>query len=120
MKTLALCLTLMLLGAPAFAHAFLDNALPPVGGVVRTAPTKLELSFTEPLDLGQSSVKLLSASGATVALGQPVSAPGDQSLMTVPINERLSAGVYRVFWRATAQDGHRTFGDYKFTVAPAL
>jgi methionine-rich copper-binding protein CopC len=46
-------LVILLSGSPAFAHAFLERASPPVGSEVPTAPSEISLTFTEgvePLD----------------------------------------------------------------------
>ena len=36
---------------PAFAHAHLKSATPAMGGTVATAPTELDLKFTEGVNL---------------------------------------------------------------------
>ena len=48
----------------AFAHAFLDHAVPAVGATVSGSPSELQLSFTQNLVPAFSGVSLASAGGA--------------------------------------------------------
>ncbi len=42
-------------------------------------------------------------------------APSDAMLLEVSLPP-LSPGIYRVIWNVVARDGHRTEGDYTFTI----
>ncbi len=112
-------LLLIALLAPvvARAHAMLEGATPPVGGVVRAAPARLVLRFSEGLEPRFCEVSVRGADGADRRTGDLATAPGDGRQLLVPV-KTLAPGAYLVAWRAVSVDTHRTSGTYKFTVAP--
>ncbi|MFZ1991496.1 MAG: copper resistance protein CopC, partial [Alphaproteobacteria bacterium] len=91
MRTLRRCVLFLVVSSSAFAHAFLDDAMPPVGSVITAAPHELRLAFTEPLDLAQCSIKLQDQRGAPVALGAIAFATGNNTLLVATIQAPLSA-----------------------------
>ena len=110
-------LTLMMLVAtsPAWAHAFLERANPPVGSDVSPAPPQLVLTFSEGVEPAFSSIELHNAAGAAVAIGKPESMAGDKRRLGVTL-PALPHGSYTVIWHATSVDTHKTEGSFKFTV----
>jgi len=110
----AVCLASLLPGT-AFAHAFLDRAVPSVGTTVGTSPVELELTFTEDIVPAFSGVRVTGPSGA-VAIGAPVFGPANS--LHVRLLHALKPGAYMVSWHVVSVDTHRTQGTYKFTVAP--
>ncbi|MDL2410184.1 copper homeostasis periplasmic binding protein CopC [Rhizobium calliandrae] len=101
----------------AFAHAQLKSAVPAADSTVKQAPSELDLTFTEGLNLKFSGVKVAGPQKAAVKTGQGMLMNGDSTLM-VPITDKLTAGKYTVEWHALSADGHKTSGTYSFTVAP--
>lgn len=123
MKTLSRTLALATLGlvatlSSAFAHAHLKSASPAVGGSVATAPTELDLKFSEGLNLRFTGVKITGPDKAAVQTGNATLGSGDDTTLVVPITGTLAAGTYSVAWQALSTDGHKTNGTYKFTVKP--
>ena len=113
----ALALVLGLLAPrPAFAHAFLDHAVPGVGSTVSAAPAELQLSFTQDVVAALSGVRVNTATGAAVAAAKPTSEGG--STLHVRLSRALAAGTYVVQWHVVSVDTHPTSGTYKFTVSP--
>jgi methionine-rich copper-binding protein CopC len=105
-------------GIPAvFAHAFLDTADPAVGATVRAAPPVVTLTFTEGLEPDFSSLTVEDESGQRVDLGDAHTSPGDATRFMVGLKP-LKPGSYKVLWRATSVDTHKTSGSYTFTVTP--
>jgi methionine-rich copper-binding protein CopC len=102
----------------ASAHAHLTSATPAVGGTVATAPTELDLKFSEGLNLKFTGVKVTGPAKAPVATGDAALGAGDDTTLVVPISDALAAGSYSVAWHALSTDGHKTSGTYKFTVKP--
>ena len=116
MKQLLITTALLaLLATPAFAHAHLAKADPADGAVVTPGPSSLTLSFTEGLSLTFSGVTLTGPAGA-VPLQPATLAPGDGTVLLVPLATALPSGAYAVDWRALSTDGHKTTGHYAFTV----
>jgi copper resistance protein C len=101
----------------ADAHAFLEQAMPPVGGAVPTAPKEIRLTFSEGVELRFSGIELATGDGRTIAIGPVATVPGDdkQLVLVVP---PLAPGRYRVRWHVVSVDTHRTEGEYTFTVGP--
>jgi methionine-rich copper-binding protein CopC len=102
--------------SPAFAHAFLVKADPAVGSTVSTAPTRLQMTYTEGLEVPFCSVTVTSAAG-TVVNGKPQAVPGHGNEMAVPLHI-TAPGRYSVTWHAVAVDTHHTQGSFEFTVSP--
>ena len=106
------------LAAPAaFAHAFLDRAVPAVGGTVHGQPAEVRLRFSQPLEPAFSTVSVLDTGGKQVDLKDKGLDPKDASVLRVSLPP-LAPGKYHVVWRVLSTDTHVTEGDYTFEVAP--
>jgi copper resistance protein C len=103
------------LAPPAFAHAFLERASPPVGSEVGASPSELYITFTEGVEPLFSTIEVRDAGGAAVAAGKPHVAPGNDRRLVIDL-PKLSAGTYTVIWHVTSVDTHKTEGTYHFTV----
>ena len=101
----------------AHAHAELREAEPPVGSTVRGAPAQVKLTFSAAVELRFSSVAVTDAAGAQVDKGDLHAAGGDAKHLAVSLGA-LRPGTYKVVWRATSVDTHKTEGSFSFTVAP--
>ena len=118
---LILLLSLLLLAASpaaAVAHAFLDEAAPRVGSVVKVAPTSLRIRFTQPIEAAFSHIKLIGADGEAVELGEIAVDPSDQNTLIATVVGRIAPGRYEVQWAVVSVDTHRTNGHYTFTFQP--
>ena len=101
----------------AFAHAHLKSAVPAADSTVKQAPSELDLTFTEGLNLKFSGMKVTGPEKMAVKTGETMLMNGDTTLM-VPVTDKLTAGKYTVEWHALSADGHKTEGTYTFTIAP--
>ena len=101
----------------AFAHAMLDRSTPPVGGSVKTAPARVELWFTEPLEAAFSRLQVVDAHGRRVDGGDARVDQADGRHFSISVGS-LPPGRYRVVWRVVSVDTHATEGDFTFDVAP--
>jgi methionine-rich copper-binding protein CopC len=101
---------------PAYAHAFLDSALPRVGSTIPAAPSEVVLTFTQGVEPDFSRIEVQDASGARVDDGAPRTAGGDPTRFAVPL-KKLTAGTYTVIWHVTSVDTHKTQGKFTFTVS---
>lgn len=106
----------LLLSGQAFAHAHLSNATPAEGAKV-TAPKAISITFSEGLELAFSGVSLSTAAGKAVPLGE-ITLTKHGKTLTAPLDKALKAGQYAVKWHVLSTDGHKTSGQYLFTVAP--
>ena len=111
---LLLAVVTPLLASPAFAHAFLDRANPPVGSEV-SAPHQISLHFTEGVEPVFCTVEIHDAQGTAIPVSKPKTAPGDDRTLLVAVPD-LHAGRYTVTWHATSVDTHKTEGKFQFSV----
>jgi methionine-rich copper-binding protein CopC len=113
---LALALALLVLPGVASAHATPDHADPKVGSTVSKSPTQVRIWFDSEIEPAFSSIEVHGAGGATVQHGKAQVDPSDPKLLQVAIPQELAAATYRVTWSVVARDGHRTSGEYAFTI----
>jgi methionine-rich copper-binding protein CopC len=99
------------------AHAFLDRAVPAVGGTIHGKPAEVRLRFSQPLEPAFSTVQVFDAGGKQVDRKDKGLDPADASVLRVSLPP-LAPGVYRVVWRVLSSDTHVSEGDYRFEVAP--
>jgi copper transport protein len=104
----------------ALGHSLLQRSDPAAGSTVATAPAVVRLTFGEAPDPRLSSVKVLDASGRSVAAGPSVAVAGSPNDLQVPLGH-LGDGVYTVSWRTvSAVDGHSAAGSFAFGVGVAV
>jgi copper transport protein len=115
---LAALAALLLLSEQAAAHAELQGTEPSSGQQLRTAPERLVLHFTEPVELRQAQVRVLSSSGRTVTGGRPDPVAGDPRAASLDL-PALDDGGYVVSWRIVSADTHPIQGAFTFRVGAA-
>ena len=113
----ALLFTAFLCALPRvlLGHAYPDHADPKVGSAVSIAPVRVRIWFDSDLEPLFSSIAVQDAKGNKIDSGDGRVSPVDDTLLEVGLPP-LPAGTYRVIWNAVARDGHKTSGDYTFTV----
>jgi copper transport protein len=107
---------LVVLAAPASAHASLESTEPASGAVLDDAPDRIELRFTESVQVDDDSVRLFDASGARVETGGAQHPEG--RVVVVPLGA-LDDGGYVVAWKVVSADGHPIGGGFTFRVGDA-
>ncbi|UQX87380.1 copper resistance protein CopC/CopD [Jatrophihabitans telluris] len=118
----AITLTLLLPGAPAGAHAYLESSNPADGAALSAAPHGIRLSFSESVVLGASSVTLVDGDGRRAPVTNLRIEAADPSETEAPVAmvadvPVLAAGVYRLSWQTLSSDDlHRTHGVIVFGV----
>ena len=108
------------LAAPATvaAHAELDKITPADKAATAGSPAEIVATFTEALDAGASSLKIVDAANNVIVEGSTVGSDG--KTMTLPIPTPLAPGAYTVRWTSkSAADGDLDHGTTTFTVAAA-
>lgn len=116
-----LCSALMLVGgiltAPTvFAHAHLKHQYPAADANVDAAPQALTLNFSEGIEPKFSGVKITGAKQQDVKTGPVKRNENDKTQLIVPIEQALTPGEYTVDWHVVSVDGHKTTGNYHFSV----
>ncbi|HEY0275005.1 MAG TPA: copper homeostasis periplasmic binding protein CopC [Paenirhodobacter sp.] len=115
-KTLLIsgCIATFAFAGQAMAHAHLSASVPAAEATV-DSPKLIEMTFTEPLELKLSTAMVMSSAGAHIATAAPVLG-GDGMTLIVPLTGPLAAGTYGVMWQVLSVDGHKTSGNYSFSV----
>jgi copper resistance protein C len=106
-----------MMAVAALAHAFLNQAVPPVDGTVATSPKEIRLSFSEGVEPRFSGIELATSDGRAIASGPATPDPGDDKQLVLVLPP-LAPGRYKVTWHVVSVDTHRTEGAYSFTVGP--
>ncbi|WPP30814.1 copper resistance CopC/CopD family protein [Streptomyces sp. CL7] len=100
--------------APASAHAALTGSDPAQGAVVDTAPTRVSLTFSEPVAVGDDSVRVLDPKGERVDKGDPANPSG--TTYSVPLVSGLPDGTYTVAYQVVSADSHPVAGAFTFSI----
>lgn len=100
----------------ALAHAHLKQQSPAAGSQVAVAPQALTLQFSEGIEPAFSGVTVTGEDKHTIKTGAIALDDKDKTQLTVPLDQALSAGTYRVEWHVVSVDGHKTKGSYRFSV----
>lgn len=79
------------------------------------APTQVRIWFDGTLEPPFSTLHVQNVNGQQVDKGDGRVTPSDSTLLEVSLPP-ISSGTYRVIWSVVARDGHRTDGDYTFTI----
>jgi len=117
MITVALVLLSFLLSLPRVSegHAFPDHSNPKVGATLTAAPSGVYIWFDGDLEPAFSTIMVHDASGRMVNQANSRVNPSNGRLLEVGLPP-LPPGAYHVFWNVVARDGHRTEGDFIFTI----
>jgi copper transport protein len=105
------------LPATAFAHAALLHTVPQASGTVNTAPTEVQLTYSEAVEPRFAIVSVTDAAGHQESAGSPRRSPVNADTLLVPL-KRIGEGWYLVYWRAISVDGHPVRGAFTFAVGP--
>ena len=100
----------------AFAHAHLKHQYPAADAAVTAAPQALTLDFSEGIEPNFSGVVVTGPGQATVKTGAVKRNEKDNKQLIVPLEESLKPGDYKVDWHVVSVDGHKTKGNYGFSV----
>src|ERR1700730_4277488 len=112
---LAAALVAPLAAPPAFAHAFLDHAVPGVGMTVNGPVRELRIYYTQGVVTAFSHVHIVSATGAQISASNPLNDPSDQQAIIIRLGRALGPGTYSVSWQVVSVDTHTTQGTFTFT-----
>ena len=104
------------LATSAHGHANLVNATPAANSMAMRPPTELRLKFSEGIEVKFTKVKVIGPDKGTIEAGALKLDPNDNTVVIVPLMSPLPNGTYTVDWQALSLDGHKTKGEFGFTV----
>lgn len=99
-----------------FAHAHLKQQQPAADAQLSVSPQALTLDFSEGLEAKFSGLTLTGPQQQKVTTGPVTLNKSDARQMIVPVSGPLKAGEYTVDWHVVSVDGHKTKGQYRFSV----
>ncbi|GAA0658899.1 hypothetical protein GCM10009535_42760 [Streptomyces thermocarboxydovorans] len=100
--------------APASAHAALTGSDPRQGAVVDKAPTKVSLTFSEPIAVSDDALRVLDPKGKRVDRGDPSNPSG--TTYSVRLFSGLPDGTYTVTYQVVSADSHPVTGAFTFSI----
>jgi methionine-rich copper-binding protein CopC/putative copper export protein/ABC-type branched-subunit amino acid transport system substrate-binding protein len=100
---------------PAVAHPYLLSSDPASGAILTSAPSQLDISYTEGLDRSYCTVTLIAPNGRRIGTHQ-VTARQPTELSVVPNTVLTQRGTYAVNWTAVGDDGHTVIGNFGFSI----
>lgn len=104
-----------ILSPSVLAHAHLKQQSPAADSQV-AAPQVLTLNFSEGIEPGFSGVVVTDAHKQVIKTGAATRDEQNKAQLTVPLEQTLAPGAYRVDWHVVSVDGHKTTGSYHFSV----
>jgi copper transport protein len=105
----------VLLAAPASAHATLLSTDPSNGGVYDKPPSAVTLRFNEGVEVALGGVRVYDSDRSRIVTGKPEHPNGQQSVVSTSL-PKLAKGTYVVTWRVISADSHPVEGAYTFQV----
>ncbi|MEU9286826.1 copper resistance protein CopC [Streptomyces sp. NPDC048275] len=100
----------------ASAHAALTGTDPQDGGVLKSAPTQVTLTFTESIGLLEDSIRVLDPDNRRVHTGEPGHAGDRSDTVRVSLPKGLGAGTFTVAYRVVSADSHPVSGAFTFSI----
>ena len=116
--TLAAVLWLILplfLPEASWGHAFPNHSDPKVGSTVSGSPAQVRIWFDGALEPAFSTLMVHNADGKMIDKSDGRVDPADPKLLRVSV-PTLPPGTYLVIWNVVARDGHKTNGQFSFTI----
>jgi copper transport protein len=112
----ALLLALLpLAAAPVSAHAELVGAAPADGEVLQSAPTRVQLFFSEPIERDFYALEVYTANRQRVDRRDARIPPTNVQSLEASLVD-TGPGIYTVVWRVLSIDGHVVRGVYSYSV----
>lgn len=100
----------------ALAHAMPERSSPPADATVGVAPTQVKVWFNGEIEPVFSTLIVKNAAGKQLSADKGHVDSDNHALLETSLSSTLPAGKYKVYWSVVAHDGHRSAGDFAFTV----
>jgi copper transport protein len=104
----------------SYGHAFVIDSSPSPSQSLKTPPSKVQVSLSEPVDARYSKVSVVDANGKVVDKKDVHYVNGDHTLPSVSLPSTIPDGVYTVSTKMLSEvDGHVTDNAFVFGVGKA-
>ncbi|QGF24984.1 copper resistance CopC/CopD family protein [Raineyella fluvialis] len=116
LATLVAVLALLVaLPTVAHAHTLLQDSEPRAAETIPTAPARVTLTFSEPVQPASTALTVLDDHLRPVATG-PLEGDSGGTSVSVSLPPRLAPGTYTVSWRVISEDTHAVSGSFRFSI----
>lgn len=112
----AVAVGLLLLAAPASAHAVVVSSSPADGARLDSAPASVRIRFDEPVGLDVGYLRVVDSAGSRVDTGTASHPNSDGATIQVALRSGLGDGSYLASYRVTSADSHPVAGSIRFVV----
>ena len=100
--------------AGARRHTRLLRSIPAQDSVITALPKRMQLWFSEPIELAVSRVRIEGADAKQVALAPLAQDTTAGAPVSAPMPASLTDGAYTVHWSTASKDGHVVRGSFAF------
>lgn len=100
------------------AHAHIKQQLPTAESTITSSPTEISLTFSEGVELKFSHISLSTENTTLIETGPLTLDIQDNTRLITSLMAPLTAGKYNVSWSVVSIDGHKTKGNYSFSLKP--
>ncbi|EFO0999031.1 CopC domain-containing protein YobA [Escherichia albertii] len=100
----------------AWAHAHLTHQYPAANAEVTAALQAISLNFSEGIESGFSGAKITGSQNESINTRPAKRNEQDKNQLIIPLADPLKPGTYTVNWHVVSVDGHKTKGQYTFSV----
>ncbi len=117
---------ILLFAGPASAHASVVSSSPADGSGSAAGPARVTVTFDEPVQIDEQSLRVFGPSGALTHTGPVSHGAGGDAQVTVAMPAGLAHGTYTAAWQVISADSHPVHGAFTFWVgapggkAPAI
>ncbi|MGA7456962.1 MAG: copper homeostasis periplasmic binding protein CopC [Methyloceanibacter sp.] len=117
MRQILIAVSLALIASTvAFAHAHLESTTPAADAILPTAPAEVAIVLSEEIEPKFSTIEVTDAHGTRVDKDD-VHLASDNAKRLIVSLQPLDPGSYKVDWKVTSVDTHKTHGSFSFKVA---
>jgi len=112
----ATAIGLLLLAAPASAHAVVVASNPPDGARLNHSPSNVTIRFDEPVGLDLGYLRVVDSTGRRVDSGVAGHPNSDAAAIQVALQAGLGDGSYLASFRVTSADSHPVTGSIRYVI----
>jgi len=105
----------------SYAHAYVLKSNPSSSQSLSSPPTKVDVYFSDPVDIKYSEIKVLNSEGKSIQANDQHYINNDQTTLSVSLPSGIKTGIYTISTKVLDQtDGHVTEDAFVFGIGEAV